>query len=138
VVSDKPGFAAMTAIGLRGMKPVGLAEDAFAKAPNLAAAIRAILEDKECLDSLVEVRLGDSDPQRKMPTSAAITYVVGNRQMTSQYVPKDALSIFAKGKETSFDRRTLGQFSIVTETTLVPRLFRRVVRELETVRLGSN
>jgi len=131
VVSDKPGFAGTVTKGLRGLKPVGLPEDAFAGAATLAAALQAILDRPELLDQLVEVRLGDSDPVRHMSTSAAIVYREGGALRTSQYVHATAHSQFHKGAEKTFDRHSLGEFSITAETVLTPRLFRRVLAEMK-------
>ncbi|UES60234.1 hypothetical protein GFK91_31460 (plasmid) [Roseibium aggregatum] len=130
VVSDRPGFAAVTAIGLYGMLPVGLPEDAFAQAPALGKALAALLEDEELCKSLIEVRLGDSDPRAGNSTTAAIIYRRGDEVVMSQYIGNTAVSLFNKGKEKDFDRRTMGEFSIARETVLAPRLFSRIAREM--------
>lgn len=134
IVADRPGFAPVTASGLFGMYPVGLPEDAFAQAPTLGKALALLLEDEELRKSLIEVRLGDSDPQAHNSTTAAITYRRNNEVITSQYIDKLAVSLFQKGKELEFDRRAIGDFSIARETVLAPRLFARIAQDMAETR----
>ncbi|MBT1155614.1 hypothetical protein J1C56_08405 [Aminobacter anthyllidis] len=132
MVSGKPGFAAMTAIGLRKLKPVGLPEDAFAQAPTLAAAIGAALQEPILLATVKEIRLGDRDPTKGMMT-AAVVYSDGKNECVSLYVPETALSLFAKGKEKEFDRLSLG-LSVTQETILAPRLLEKIARGMTRAR----
>jgi len=129
LAADKPGFAGTTAIGLRSMKPVGLPEDAFAEAETLAAAISALLSDQALLDSLVEVRLGNSDPISKMATCASIIYRAPDGVRTTHYVPRTALSLFHKGAEKDFDPGVMRR-SVATDVIIYPRLFARISREI--------
>lgn len=127
IVACKPGLTGPTVSGLRDLQPVGLPEDAFAGAPTLSAAIEAALKSDGLLSTIKEIRLGDSDPIQQMATSAEIVYTGG----VTQYVPGTALSLFQKGMEKNFDRRTLGQLSVMQETVIAPRLLVRIVREMK-------
>jgi hypothetical protein len=131
LASEKPGFAAVTAIGLMRMLPVGLPEDAFAQAPTLSEALVAALASKKLRETIVEVRLGDSDPQAHNSTTAAIVYRDGGKVLTSQYIGSTALSLFAKGKEKEFDRRSFGAFSMAREMVVSPRLLNEIANQME-------
>jgi hypothetical protein len=127
-VASRPKYAAITAIGLGKLKPVGLPEDAFAGAQNLASALAAALNSSDLLGSVKEIRLGDSDPIKGMATSAAIVYRDNGVDRQTQYVPETALSLFHKGKEKEFDRRSLGS-PIAREIVLAPRLLFLIARK---------
>ncbi len=131
MVSCRPGFAALTAIGLRKLKPVGLPEDAFAKASSLAQAIKTMLSDSDLIGRVTEIRLGDSDPSKGMATTASITYTGDDGlDRVSQYVHETAVSLFQKGKEKTFNRLSLG-FSVTRELVLSPQFLRRLAKEIE-------
>jgi hypothetical protein len=129
-VASKPGFAAMTAIGLRNLKPVGAQKDAFAGAATLAAALVAAISEETLCGTVTEVRLGDSTPDDRMATSAAIEYIADGEKRTTQYVPGTAHSLFQQGKEKEFDRRSLRP-SIGQETFITARFLTRIARDLK-------
>lgn len=129
-VASKPGLAAVTAIGLRNLKPVGVEKDAFAGAPTLATALAAAIADEALCHSVLEVRLGDSTPDDRMATSAAIDYIADGEQQTTQYVPATAHSLFQPGKEKEFDRRSLRP-SIGQETFITARFLARIARDFK-------
>lgn len=131
VVAERPGFAATTAQGLLKMKPVGLPEDAFGGAPSLGEAVAKSLLDEDLRGTLVEIRLGDSDPRGRNSTTAAIVYKSGSETLTSFYIGATAVSQFVKGKEKTFDRNEMGEFSIKRETVITSRLINRVAREMK-------
>ena len=129
-VASKPGLAAVTAIGLRNLKPVGAQKNAFASAPTLAAALAVAIGDEALCRSVLEVRLGDNTPDDHMATSAAIDYVADGENRTTQYVPATAHSLFQPGKEKEFDRRTLRP-SIGQETFITARFLARIGRDFK-------
>lgn len=112
VVAERPGFATVTAIGLLNMRAVGLPEDAFGGAATLRSAIVKALTDDAVRETLVEIRLGDSDPRAHNSTTAAIAYRSGDQVLTPHYIEDTAVSEFAKGKERTFNRGAMGDFSI--------------------------
>jgi hypothetical protein len=109
------------------LKPVGAQKDAFAGAPTLATALAAAITDEALTHSVLEVRLGDSTPDDRMATSAAIDYITDGERQTTQYVPATAHSLFQPGKEKEFDRRSLRP-SIGQETFITARFFARIAR----------
>jgi len=131
VVAERPGFAAMTAGGLLKMKPVGVPEDAFGGASTLRAAIVKALTDETVRKSLIEIRLGDSDPRARMPTTAAIVYRVGEEIRTSYYIGDTAVSQFFKGKEKEFNRGAMEEFTITRDTVISHRLIDRLARSMK-------
>ncbi len=134
LVAERPGYAAMTAIGLGRMQPVGVPEDAFGGAPTLTKAIVRALEDEDLRKTLVEIRLGDSDPRASNATTAAIVYRDGDQVLTSYYIGQTAVSQFFKGKEKTFNRPAMGEFSVKREIALSPRLLDRVARAMRDAR----
>jgi hypothetical protein len=129
-VASKPGFAAATTIGLRKLKPVGAQKDAFAGAATLAAALAAAISDEVLCGAVLEVRLGDSTADDHMATSASIEYNAGGEKRTTQYVPATSHSLFQRGKEKEFNRRSLRP-SIGQETFITARFLARIARELK-------
>ncbi len=131
VVAERPGFAAVTAIGLLKMLPVGLPEDAFGGAQTLCGAVVRSLTDDALRETLVEIRLGDSDPQARNSTTAAIVYRSGDQILTSYYIGDTAVSQFAKGKEKTFNRGAVGDFSITRDTVISHRLIQNIARSMK-------
>jgi hypothetical protein len=130
MVADKSGMAASTVIGLRNLKPAGAQEDAFARAPTLATAIAAAIEDETIRASVKRIYLGDSDPVSSMATSAEIVYEAGNYECVTQYVPGTAVSLFREGAEVGFDRHSLHKPSVSRELVITPRLLSSIAREI--------
>lgn len=131
VVSERPGFSAVTAIGLLNMRAIGVPEDAFGGAATLRSAIVKALTDDVVRETLIEIRLGDSDPRAHNSTTAAILYNAGGEVLTSFYIGDTAVSQFAKGKEKSFDRGAMGEFSITRDTVISHRLIDRLAHSMK-------
>lgn len=133
MVSARPGFAAVTAIGLRKLKPVGTSDDAFARSGSLAKALATALEDEVIAESVKHVRLGDSDSNSRSATSAEIVYDCGGVLRTTQYMPETAKTLFGPGKGTDFDRLSHNA-SVQRELVITGRLLRMVARAMKQAR----
>ena len=96
----------------------------------MAAALAAAISDETLCGTVSEVRLGDSTPDDRMATSAAIEYIAGGEKRTTQYVPATAHSLFQRGKEKEFDRRSLRP-SIGQETFITDRFLARIARDFK-------
>lgn len=131
VVSERPGFAAVTAIGLLKMRAIGVPEDAFGNTTTLRNAIVKALTDDNVRETLIEIRLGDSDPQAHNPTTAAIVYRAGEEVLTSFYISETAVSQFVKGREKTFNRGAMGDFSITRETVISHRMIDQLARSMK-------
>lgn len=131
VVSERPGFAAVTAIGLLNMRAIGVPEDAFGGTATLRSAIVKALTDDAVRETLIEIRLGDSDPRAHNSTTAAIIYRAGEDVLTSYYIGETAVSQFFKGKEKTFNRGAMGEFSITRDTVISHRLIDRLARSMK-------
>ena len=83
-----------------------------------------MIEDSTALDSLLEIRVSDSEVYTNANGRGAITYRSGDSLLTAQYVPQTAHSLRQPGSDRSFDPRDLIS-SAVTEMVLYPSLFRR-------------
>jgi hypothetical protein len=129
-VASQPGFAAVTAIGLRKLTPVGAVAEAFAGAPTLAAALVAAITEKTLCESVTEVRLGDSTPDGQMATAAVIEFVAGGEKRITQYVPARALSLLRRGRDKDFHLRSFRP-SIGQETFITARLLNRIVKDMK-------
>jgi hypothetical protein len=82
------------------------------------------------LDSLLEVRVSDSEIYTNAHGRGAITYRSGDNVLTAHYVHQNAHSLFQSGTEKSFDPRDLIS-SAVTEMLFYPPFFRRIATELK-------
>ncbi|TIM06371.1 hypothetical protein [Mesorhizobium sp.] len=133
MVASRPGFAAVTASGLRRLKPVGNLEEAFAKSGSLAQALARALEDEETVKTVKHVRLGDSDSNTRCATSAEIAYDEEGTLRTTQYMPDTALTLFGPGKAEGFDRLSVNA-AVQRELVITGRLLRKVARAMRQAR----
>jgi hypothetical protein len=126
----KPGFAGLAAITLSSLRPVGGVETAFQKCAALGAAVESLLQHSVALDSLVELRVSDSEIYTNAHGRGAITYRSVDGLMTTYYVHQNAVSLLQSGAEKDFDPRALIS-STVTEMVFYPPFFRQIVNTLE-------
>jgi hypothetical protein len=125
VVSQRPASAGATATLLRGLVPVGGADAGFAGATTLAQALRLALGDRALRDSIVELRLTDSEVLPDAPGRAAICYA---GDAMTYYVQGMAAALLGPGAEHSYDPMDL-VFSVIRETVIAPRLLDRLANE---------
>ena len=128
-VAARPGVAGVTVRILKGLRPVGGAGASFASADSFGQAIQALFNDAHALDSLVEVRVSDSEVYTNSNGRAVIVYRAGGQEKTAYYVRKEAVSLMQPGAEKAYNPRDLIS-DVITETIFLPRLFNRIDREL--------
>lgn len=127
VATVRPGFAGLAGKVLRSLLPVGGEEDSFQRCATLGDAIERLLQDSAALDTLLEVRVSDSEMYTNAHGRGAITYQSDDRILTTYYVHPHAAS---RATGANFDSRDLIS-SAVTEIVFYPAFFRRIVREIE-------
>ncbi|MCG8510110.1 MAG: hypothetical protein MI741_12855, partial [Rhodospirillales bacterium] len=127
LVTETPGKAGIASKVLKGLRPVGGVEASFEKCATFGEALARILEDRESVASLVEVRVSGSEIAINSHGRAAITYVSEGLPKTTYFVGQTALSLFQRGAEETFN--PLSQHSpIINETIFSQRFFYRVSR----------
>ncbi|MEY2527467.1 MAG: hypothetical protein QOE73_2238 [Verrucomicrobiota bacterium] len=129
IVTAKPGYAGLAGKTLSGLRPVGGLEASFQKCATFGNAVEALLQNPAALDSLLELRVSDSEIYTNAHGRGAIIYRSGDSILTAHYVGQNALSLFQSGAEKDFDPRDLIS-SAVTETVFYAPFFRKIVREL--------
>ncbi len=129
LATPQPGFAGLVSKVLMNLRPVGGIEASFAQCDTFGKAVEAILNNSETLNSLIEVRVSDSEHGVNSNGLAAIDYIANNTQKTAYYIGSTATSVLQSGAERTFDSR---QFSpIVTQTVYYPLFFKRLDLELQ-------
>jgi hypothetical protein len=130
IATVKPGFAGLTSKILNDLRPVGGIDASFERCMTLGKAVEAVLGNSSALDSLIEVRISDSEIYQNGHCRATVEYVSGDTKKTANYVGKLAGSLLQPGAEKTFNPRQLIS-SIITETIFYPSFFRRLDRELK-------
>jgi len=130
IIDSRVGYAGVAVKTLRSLQPVGGAENAFAKAKTFAAALRAILDDSSLLESLLELRISNSEIYKNGYGRGTIIYKASGKEKASYYVCSTALSLFQPGKEKVYDPRELIS-SMIQETVIFPRILKRIQTELK-------
>jgi hypothetical protein len=96
---------------------------AFGGAASFAQALVMILDIPAAREVLIDVRCLDSDPVRRIPTLASITYSQEGVIRTTHYVPGNLLATM--DQTAAFNRSDFGHM-ISREVYLSARLFRRL------------
>ena len=126
----KPGFAGLAGKILSSLRSVGGVEASFQGCETLGRAIQCLLESSTARNTLLEVRVSDSEIYTNAHGRAAITYTDSDEIKTAHYVGQNAVSLLQPGADKDFNYRELIS-SVITEMVFYPRLFRDVADELE-------
>jgi hypothetical protein len=129
IVTAKPGYAGLAGKTLSNLRPVGGPEASFQQCATLGSAVESLLQNPIALDSLLELRVSDSEIYANAHGRSAIIYRSGDSILTAHYVHQNALSLFQSGAEKDFDPRDLIS-SAVTEMVFYAPFFRKIVGEL--------
>lgn len=129
--TDKPGYAGLAGRTLSGLRPVGGAASSFQKGATLGQAVASLLQDTTALNSVIEVRVSNSEIYTNAHGRGVITYRSDGGQIaTTYYVHPNAVSLFGPGAEQDLDPSALIS-SAVTEMVFYRPFFRRIAAELE-------
>ena len=129
IATVKPGFSGLASKVLKDVRPVGGIEASFERCATFGKAVEAVLDSSNALNSLIEIRVSDSEIYTNGHCRAAIEYLSGDTKKTANYVVKTAVSLLQPGAEKTFDPRQLVS-SVITETVFYPSFFRRLDHEL--------
>jgi hypothetical protein len=130
IATVKPGFAGLASKVLNDLRPVGGIDASFERCNTMGKAVEAVLDNSSALDSLIEIRISDSEIYKNGHCRATVEYVSGDTRKTANYVGKLAVSLLQPGAEKTFDPRQLIS-SVIIETVFYPLFFRRLHRELK-------
>lgn len=129
VVTARLGYAGVTSKFLKDLRPVGGPEASFAKAENFGKAIEALFDDPDSLESLLEIRVSDSEVYTNSHGRAVVVYRCGEKEKVAYYVRREALSLMQPGSEKSYKPRELIS-ALITETVFFPGFFKKIERHL--------
>jgi len=119
IATVKPGYAGHAGKTLSSLGPVGGTEASFQKCATLGSAVECLLQNPAALDSILELRVSDSEIYTNAHGRGAIIYRAGDTILTAHYVHQNALSLFQAGAEKEFNSRDLIS-SVVTEMVFYP------------------
>lgn len=129
VVVSNPQYAGLAAKILMDLRPVGGNTKSFASAATFGEALQALFNSTDALESLLEVRVSESEIYKNGHCRAAITYRSPNGDLTAHYIGKLATSLLGVGAEKEFNPRQLIS-PMITETVIYHDLFRRITERL--------
>lgn len=129
IVSERPGFAGMTAKILGGLRPVGGAARAFAHAETFGAALEAAMQSDVLLNSVVEIRITDSEVYTNSNGRGTIVYQSEQGARTTYYVRGEAHSLLQPGAEASYNPRDLIK-SMIREIVVFPHILKRIACQM--------
>jgi len=105
IATVKPGYAGLAAKVLRELRPVGGINASFYGNATFGKAIERLLDDQVALESLMEVRVSDSEIYTNSHCRAAITYRSGDAVTTAHYIGALATLLLQPNAEKTFDPR---------------------------------
>lgn len=129
IATVRPGFAGLAGKVLSGLRPVGGVDASFQRCPTLGSALECLFKNSDALDSLLELRVSDSEIYTNTHGRGAITFRSSDRVITSYYVGQTAVSLHQSGAEKDFNNRDLIS-SVMTEIVFYQPFFKRIDREL--------
>lgn len=129
LVSAKPGYAGLSAISLRNLRPVGGTSASFRQAANFGEAISTLFENPKSADPIVEVR-AYTELHGPGASGGAIIFHDADKEKTTHYVSQLAVSLLQPGKEKTFNPRSIRP-PAVTEVVFSHEFFARLAFELE-------
>jgi hypothetical protein len=130
IATLKPEYAGLAGTVLGKLRPVGGADASFQGCATLGSAVERLIENHAALDSLLELRISDSEIYTNAHGRGAITYSSGSTGRTAHYVGHTAVSLLQAGAEENFNHRDVIS-SVVTETVFYQSFFRCIANKLK-------
>ena len=75
IATEKPEFAGLASKVLNDLRPVGGINASFERCMTFGKAVEAVLDNSSALDSLIEIRLSDSEIYNNGHGRATVEYV---------------------------------------------------------------
>ena len=103
IVTVKPGYSGLVTKILMKLRPVGGESASFNQATTFGKALEMILQNDDLLETLIEIRMSDSEIYTNGYCRAEIQYRENDINKTAYYVGELAVSLLQKGAEKNFD-----------------------------------
>jgi hypothetical protein len=134
VVAERPGFAGQTTKILCGLRPVGGPKKGFGQAATFAEALEAALNNETLLNSVLEIRITDSEIYTNSNGRGVIVYRRDGDdcEHKTYYVRSQAVSLLQEGAEETYNPRDLIS-SMIRETVVHPHILKRIAHEVREV-----
>jgi len=136
LVPSRPDWAAIGAIILSDLRPVGGTDASFFGAETLNDLVQLLLVEQRCKEKLCPVDRYVAETGTNSSGGAMLLYEQGGETRKVFFVPKLAVSLLAPGSEAGFDpekHRLNG--ATAREMTFSQEFFRRLAQECETAKL---
>jgi hypothetical protein len=130
MVPIAPGWAGHGAAMLEKLQPVGGAGAGFAGAADLMGAIVSILTDEAVRGSLISLRMSVAECGTNANGSATIRFEREGARRSTNYVPRDAVTLLQPGAEARFDEE-LRHSPFSREVTFTRRFFDKLTRTVQ-------
>lgn len=130
LIAPQVGFSALTAIVIRGLRPVGGIEASFFQADTFSKAIEYIISNPDSLDLIQKISISDSEIYTNGYGRAAIYYQSNGLDKVAYYIGETACSLMIKGAEEKYNPNSLAS-SVVNEHVFYPSFFRPIIRKIQ-------
>lgn len=130
LVAPQVGFSALTAIVLKGLKPVGGADASFLETETFSKAIEKIISNPKSLDLIQKITISDSEIYTNGHGRASIHYKSGNIEKVAYYIGATASSLMIKGAEEHYNPNALAS-SAISEIVFYPSFFHPITQKLQ-------
>ncbi|HWF95204.1 MAG TPA: methylamine utilization protein MauJ [Xanthobacteraceae bacterium] len=130
VATVKPGYAGLAGTILTKLHAVGGVDASFHGCVDLGGAVERLIESPTARESLLELRISDSEIYTNAHCRGAIIYSSGDAVAMAHYVGHTAVSLLQPGAEKGFNHRELIS-SVITEIVFYSPFFRRIANELK-------
>jgi hypothetical protein len=138
LVSMRPSWAAHGAIVLADLRPVGGTGASFFDAPSLSDAVQVLLENESARKGFVRLFTTLSETGTNSNGGATIVYERDGTRRRAYFVSKMATSLFASGREATFDPESVRCNSAVAREMSFHRdFFQKMARECDLARRFS-
>lgn len=130
LIAPQVGFSALTAIVIRGLRPVGGIDASFFQADTFSKAIEHIISNPDSLDLIQKISISDSEIYTNGHGRAAIYYQSEGINKVAYYIDATACSLTIKGAEEEYNPNSLIS-SVVDELVFYPSFFRTIIRKIQ-------
>ena len=132
LIPTSPAWAGHVATVLEGPRPVGGVDASFFMAETISDVVATLLNDEEARKSFVRMTLTIAETGMNSHGGAEVVYRRDGQKNRAYFVPKGAISLFARGREVNFDpERDRMNAPALREMTFTNEFFRRLAREWE-------
>ena len=136
LVPSRPSWAALGAIILSDLRPVGGIGASFFEAETLGGAVQLLLWEEVARKSFIRLTVTVAETGTNSNGGAMLRYESNGERRQVSFVPKLAVSLLAPGREVGFDpEKHRLNAAVAREMTFTHEFFRRLARECERANL---